>query len=194
MHLLLEELERRISIEDLLLNIADERKIRSAMRHLDTLFVPKFASIKDWFFSEELAAGRLCEELHELMLESEHPAFVLDVDERFVALNEKWKGLCGFTPSEVLLKSPKELLQGKKSDSAKAQAFAKEIRRDGTAKTTLVYYRKDGEVLVLQLTATRVTDLSGSVFVFTVGREASAQPKTTPTGRFLRCACNAVRL
>jgi PAS domain S-box-containing protein len=109
-------------------------------------------------------------------------------------LNEKWQVLCGFTPSEVQHKSPKELLQGDKTDTAKARAFAEEIHRAGTAKTTLANYTKAGELFVLQLTSTRVTDRNGNVFYFTEGREVCGPAPHGPhLGRYHTAVSSAAR-
>ncbi|EOD32713.1 hypothetical protein EMIHUDRAFT_364329 [Emiliania huxleyi CCMP1516] len=101
-------------------------------------------------------------------------SIVLDQGERIVAVNSAWTRLCGFSANEALGSSPK-LLQGPKTDTREARAFA-EACRLGSASTTLTNYRKDGSPFTHRIRSRRVLDASGRVYYLSEGREVHGGP------------------
>lgn len=120
------------------------------------------------------------------MAKERKAVIVTEVDDgyKIVACNAAWNDLCGFSPEDALGKSPK-ILQGARTDSAKAKAYTCSVL-DSTlhgdnagfaawqsaCTTKLVNYTRKGRAFVHCLRTTRVRDEdTGQEYFYTESHE-----------------------
>ena len=87
-----------------------------------------------------------------------------------VAVNTQWSDLCEYAADEALGKSPKDLLHGRLTDSAKASSFTHRLLAYGSARVTLINYRRSGVCFLHKIRA-RLVSLDGAKFFVTESEE-----------------------
>lgn len=77
---------------------------------------------------------------------------------RIVYVNEAFTRMTGYSPQEVLGKSPRLLLQGPKSNRAALQSLRTALQTKQPVEVEMINYRKDGSQFWVELSVTPVAD------------------------------------
>lgn len=83
-------------------------------------------------------------------------------DHKIVYVNRAFTEMTGFTPEEVIGKTPR-LLQGPKTDQAVLDELRKNLESESDFHGTTINYRKNGSEFVIEWKVTPIRDENGSV-------------------------------
>jgi len=117
--------------------------------------------------------------------QSQDACIISTADEPFeiVALNKRWSRQCGYGCEETLGRTPKELLQGEHTDAAKAKLFTERLIKDGTARVTLINYKKsllgNRRPFFHRIVSRLITDYSNGKSYYVTESKEHADPVVT---------------
>lgn len=99
-------------------------------------------------------------------IEAARPCVVTDASGRILEINPAFSGLCGFSFSEIVGRTPGSFLQGKDTEEASVEVLRWAIREGAACEVEIYNYHKDGTRYRVRIQVVPLRDASGHLTGF----------------------------